>query len=188
MALMRYLHPHLGEITLSESSRARRINLSVKLSGEVRLSFPRGVSMERLLAFLGEQQEWVEQSRKRMAERRAQNPPHTYSKEEIEQLRCQAKAVLPRRVAELAAHFGFRYGRITIRSPRTKWASCTSKGNLSLSLFLMTLPEALRDFVLLHELCHTVHHNHSERFHALLDRCVGGRERELQRALKNYHP
>ena len=50
----------------------------------------------------------------------------------------------------------------------------------------MTLPAHLRDFVLLHELCHTVHHDHSARFHALLNRCVGGREQELNRELKTY--
>jgi predicted metal-dependent hydrolase len=50
----------------------------------------------------------------------------------------------------------------------------------------MTLPEHLRDFVILHELCHTRHHNHSEAFHALLDRCVGGRERELNSELRKW--
>lgn len=180
-------HPLLGEITLSQTPRARRITLSVKPSGSVRLSFPVGVPQQRALDFLESRIEWIVAARKRLAERLAvaqQQPAR--SPEEIEELRRRAKAELPPRVAELAARFGFRYGRVTIRAARTKWGCCTSRNNLSLSLFLMVLPPHLRDFILLHELCHTVHHNHSPRFHALLNRCVAGREQELNRELRQY--
>ena len=79
-----------------------------------------------------------------------------------------------------------KYNKLTIRASRTKWGSCTGTNNISLSLFLMTLPEHLRDFVIVHELCHTVHHDHSPRFHALVDRLVGGNEKALNRELKAF--
>ncbi len=79
-----------------------------------------------------------------------------------------------------------RAWKVTIRAARTKWGSCTGRNDISLSLYLMTLPEHLRDFVIIHELCHTVHHDHSPRFHALVDRLTGGREKALARELKNY--
>mgnify|MGYP003593610842 CR=1 FL=1 len=71
---------------------------------------------------------------------------------------------------------------------RWRWHlwSCTGTNNISLSLFLMTLPEHLRDFVIVHELCHTVHHDHSPKFHALVDRLVGGNEKALNRELKAF--
>lgn len=181
----RLQHPVLGEITLSRTPRARRITLSVKPSGVVRLSFPISVSPQRALAFLDSRLDWVAAARERLAGRIAAAPP-ARTPEEIEELRRRAKAELPPRVAELAELFGFRCGRITIRAARTKWGCCTSRNDLSLSLFLMTLPAHLRDFVLLHELCHTVHHDHSARFHALLNRCVSGREKELNRELKTH--
>lgn len=184
-----FVHPRLGEVTLSQTRRARRISLCVRASGAVRLSFPPGVSQRRALAFLEEKSAWVEAVRERLARRRAGMPPPLPPEEErarVEELRRAAKADLPGRIERLATATGLRYGRVTIRASRSKWGSCSGGNDISLSLFLMTLPGHLRDFVILHELCHTVHHDHSPRFHALLDRLCGGRERELVRELRGY--
>ena len=175
----------IGEVRLVRSSRNRRISLSVRPSGEVRLSYPFGVAERRALAFLESRADWVSQAKKRMAERKADT--RIYTPAEIEELRRAAKATLPAKVEYFARKFGFSYGNVTIRATRTKWGCCTSRNNISLSLFLMTLPEHLQDYVIIHELCHTVHHDHSARFHALADRCLGGREKELQRELRGYH-
>ena len=122
------------------------------------------------------------QMREKVSERAMQGGDYTLA--QIETLRCEAKCVLPAMVERLARQHGFRYGRVTIRATRSKWGCCTSQNNLSLSLYLMTLPTHLQEFVVLHELCHTVHHNHSIEFHALLDKVTGGREKELSRQLK----
>ena len=105
---------------------------------------------------------------------------------ESEMLRRAAKADLPVRIGRIAAETGLRYAKLSIRASRTKWGSCSGRNHISLSLFLMTLPEHLRDYVIVHELCHTVHHDHSPRFHALVDRLVGGREKALSRELRAY--
>lgn len=177
------IHPVIGEITLSSTRRSTRISLSVRPTGKVRLSYPLYVSQRRALEFLEQKIDWVVAAQKRYAER-ATTP--SLSKAEIEELRTQAKASLPQRVAYLAAKHSLRYGRVTIRATRSKWGSCTAEGNISLSLYLMTLPEHLRDYVIIHELCHTVHHNHSPRFHALVNQLTDGRERELAKELRQY--
>lgn len=176
-------HPTLGDITLSCSARARRISLTVKPSGQVRLSFPSYISEARAIAFLEAKAAWVEASRRRMA---ARPKAPTLTGEQIERLRAEAKATLPPRLDMLARHFGLRYGKVTIRAARSKWGSCSWRNNISLSLYLMTLPEHLRDYVMIHELCHTVHHDHSPRFHALVDRLTGGKEKLLARELRSY--
>lgn len=182
-------HPAVGEVTLSPSSRARRVSISVRVSGEVRLTYPQRMSAKRALAFLDAKSDWVLAARERMARKRAALPP-TLSPDEqhahVETLRRQAKVDLPPRIARLSAVTGLKYEKLSIRASRTKWGSCSGENHISLSLYLMTLPEHLRDFVILHELCHTVHHNHSPRFHALLDRLTGGREKELGRELRRY--
>ena len=182
-------HPRLGEVTLSQSLRARGSALGLCGGGGGRVSFPRGVSQRKALAFLESKIVWVECARERLAARQAALLPALPPEQEkarIEELRRAAKADLPGRIERLARQTGLRYAKMTVRAARTKWGSCSGKGNISLSLFLMTLPEHLRDFVIIHELCHTVHHDHSLRFHALVDRLVGGREKLLVRELRSY--
>ena len=177
-----YKHPRLGDVVLRQRWTTSRISLSVKPSGEVRLSYPRLVSSAKALRFLEEKVEWVLQMREKISKSAMQGADYTPA--QIEALRREAKQILPAMVERLARQYGFRYGRVTIRATRSKWGCCTSQNNLSLSLFLMTLPTHLQEFVVLHELCHTVHHNHSAEFHALLNKVTGGREAELSRQLK----
>lgn len=104
---------------------------------------------------------------------------------EVARLRAEAKAFLPGRVAELAASHGFEYGRVAVKHNVSNWGSCSSKKNINLNLNLMRLPEDLRDYVILHELCHLEHMNHGPEFHALLESLCPG-HRELSRRLKDY--
>ncbi len=183
------IHPVLGEIECVRSLRARRVTISVRAAGRVRLTLPRGVAEKQALEFLESKVDWIRAARERIAQRQAALPPKLSpeaQKAYIERLRCAAKDDLPARAARLAAQTGLRYEKLAIRAARTKWGSCSSRNHISLSLFLMTLPEHLRDFVILHELCHTIHHNHSLRFHALLDQLVAGQERALNRELRTY--
>lgn len=103
-----------------------------------------------------------------------------------ETLRAEAHEILPTMVERLSKQHGLSYNGITIKNIRSKWGSCSAVNHLNFSLYLMLLPDELVEMVVLHELCHTVHKNHSAKFHALLDNCLGGRERELNRAIRSY--
>lgn len=102
---------------------------------------------------------------------------------EVERLRVQAKAALPPRLAELAALHGFTYNQVRIKHNSSNWGSCSELGNINLNLNLMRLPEHLRDYVMLHELCHLRYLNHGPEFHALLESVCPG-HRALNRELK----
>ncbi len=104
---------------------------------------------------------------------------------EVKALRVEAKAYLPGRLAELAEMFGFEYNAVRIKHNRSNWGSCSIKGNINLNLNLMCLPEELRDYVMLHELCHLRYLNHGPEFHALLEK-VCPEHRSLQKRLKEY--
>ncbi len=104
---------------------------------------------------------------------------------QVEALRTRAKAELPPRLAELAALHGFSYNRVCIKNNVSNWGSCSVKGNINLNLRLVTLPDELRDYVMLHELCHLREMNHGPRFHALLEQVCPG-HRALARELREY--
>jgi predicted metal-dependent hydrolase len=101
-------------------------------------------------------------------------------------LRYEAKRVLPARLEILAQQHAFRYASVKINNSRTHWGSCTSRKDINLSLSLMVLPEYLVDYVLLHELCHTVEMNHSKRFRSLMDKVTEGKAAVHREELKNY--
>jgi predicted metal-dependent hydrolase len=100
--------------------------------------------------------------------------------------RCEAKQYLPERLSWLANRYGFRYNKVTVRNNRTNWGSCSSANNISLNLNLMKLPDALIDYILLHELTHTVVKNHGSGFYQVLNKLTGGKARELAREIKKY--
>jgi predicted metal-dependent hydrolase len=86
-------------------------------------------------------------------------------------LRSKAKQELPPRLRATAAKYGFSYARASIRSQKSRWGSCSSRGTISLNDQLMFIPEDTVDYLLIHELCHTRHMNHSVRFWQLVESC-----------------
>ena len=104
---------------------------------------------------------------------------------QVEALRAQAKRDLPPRLASLAAQHGFTYNKVFIKNNVSNWGSCSSRKNINLNLRLVTLPQELQDYVMLHELCHLKYLNHGPQFHALLESVCPG-HRELARQMKEY--
>ncbi len=86
-------------------------------------------------------------------------------------LKPKAEAVIPQRLSFLAETHGFHYRRVTIRGQKTRWGSCSSQKNINLNYKLLFLPEEVVDYVLVHELCHTIEMNHSKRFWELVADC-----------------
>ena len=103
-------------------------------------------------------------------------------------LRHEAQRLLPQRLEQLARQFNFSYTAVKINKSRTHWGCCTSKKNINLSLYLMLLPWPLIDYVLLHELCHTIEMSHNERFWQQMDSVTQGKATQLRQELKQYHP
>ncbi len=85
--------------------------------------------------------------------------------DEIHGLADQALQVIPERVKYYAPLVGVTYGKITIRNQKTRWGSCSANGNLNFNCLLMLAPPEVIDSVVVHELCHRKHMNHSREFY-----------------------
>ena len=92
--------------------------------------------------------------------------------EDVQELAKQAKKIIPLRVAYYADILGVNYGRIAIRSQKTRWGSCSAKGNLNFNCLLMLVPEEIMDYVVVHELCHLIELNHSSSFWSEVERIL----------------
>lgn len=102
------------------------------------------------------------------------------------ELRRQAAAILPPRLAAHARRLDLRYHRVTIKNTVSRWGSCSALGNINLSLWLLLLPRELVDYVILHELAHLNELNHGPRFWAEVDRFTQGRSRLLEQQIRQY--
>lgn len=100
--------------------------------------------------------------------------------------RIEAKEYLPQRVDLIANKYGFKYTKLSIKKSKTRWGSCSSKDNINLSIFLMKLPDELIDYIIIHELCHTIHKNHGPKFWEALNHYTNGNAKNLSKEVKQY--
>ena len=117
---------------------------------------------------------------------KTQSRPAPLSEMEIWKLKESAASVLPGKLASVAKKFGFRYQICQIGQSRTAWGSCSVSGKIILSCYLMLLPEKLIEYVLIHELCHTVHPNHSAAFWTLVNKYTAEDMYSLRSELRNF--
>ena len=170
--------PQLGEIIFRKNTKARNYIIRLQ-NGKVKVTVPLFGSYERAKEFL------LENKQKLLQKIQHQS---TSASPEIDEtaLRRKAQLVLPPQLAKLAGIHGFKYSGVKIRKSRSRWGSCSTKGIINLSFYLLLLPEHLIEYVLLHELCHTVQMNHSPAFWATLNQCTHNKARELRRELRKY--
>jgi len=152
------------EYTVIRSKR-KTISLELRQDGLL-VRAPRFATKWQIDRFVKDHELWIEKHREKLEERqRALKDVDRLSDEELKELAKKAKEVIPERVAHYAPLVGVTYGRITIRNQKTRWGSCSAKGNLNFNCLLMLTPPEVIDSVVVHELCHRLQMNHSDRFY-----------------------
>lgn len=177
----------MGEKTI-QIIRSRRRSIAIQILPDLQIVVraPLRMSMRDIRAFVEEKSDWIEKHLELVRERThlwEQSGTTQLSDAEIKGLAELAKRVIPERVAYYAPLVGVDFGRITIRHQKSRWGSCSSKGNLNFNCLLMKLSPELLDYVVVHELCHRKEMNHSPRFWAEVERVLPD-YRELRRKLK----
>ena len=151
-----------------EVIRSNRKTLAMEIKGtKLIVRAPLRATKETIQAFLSENKGWIEKHmEKAKAQQQVVSSMDKLTMDDIRQLADRALKVIPERVRYYAPLVGVTYGRITIRNQRSKWGSCSSKGNLNFNCLLMLAPPEVLDSVVVHELCHRKEMNHSSRFYA----------------------
>lgn len=200
-------YSEIGDVRYVQNRRAKNLSIRINQQGEVRVTIPRYVSKRRAEAFLLSKMSWISaklseinrMSDSRLKFRagdmlnvRGKSIPIVLNRgeEDVEEaiwriLRVEAQAYLPGRVAELAEKYGFKTTGLKIRRMKTRWGSCTRTNSINLNSWLMMLPDYLSDYVILHELVHTRHRDHSQKFWDALDQITLGSSKKLRKELRS---
>jgi predicted metal-dependent hydrolase len=224
----------IGEINYVVSTKARRVNISVRPHKGIRVAVPKRVSFEEAELFVHQKKDWLKEAVKKIqkhenavtffdatTEFRTKHHELKIRPEDLSKIKVtirngiilvcyplqievkheriqkavrmgierawlrEAQVYLPERVEFYARKFQLNYSRVRIKNTKTRWGSCSYQNNINLTLHLMRLPEHLIDYVILHELAHTVVKNHGKQFWLLLQKLTGN-AKGLAREMKNY--
>ena len=148
--------------------RSSRKTVAAQITAEgVVVRAPLRMTDKEIAAFVEKNRDKIEKYLERARTRRESLPDEPpLTTEDIKKLANEALDYIPRRVAHFAPLVGVSYGRITIRNQKSKWGSCSAKGNLNFNCLLMLCPKEVIDSVVVHELCHRKEMNHSKDFYA----------------------
>jgi len=169
-------------------SARRTLSMQINCNGEVTVRAPFHTSDAEIRRFIAEHHTWLEKHlRKAAAAEAAADEDGRLTEEELRALGKEALREIPPRVQYWAERMGVSYRNITIRNQRTRWGSCSTQGNLNFNCLLMLTPPEVRDSVIVHELAHRKHMNHSPAFYAfILEFCPN--YKEYNRWLKQNGP
>lgn len=154
--------------TLRRSTRARALRLSVRPDGAVVVSAPHFLGLAAIERFLAKHAAWV----RRKVEVMRGRSLIRIARSDIRRLKEQARRFVHERCAYYANLYDVSFHKISIRAQKSRWGSCSKNGNLSFNYRLAALPEHLREYIIVHEVCHLVELNHSKRFWALVEKSV----------------
>ena len=147
-------------------SRRRTAAIQITPQGEVIFRAPLNMPRREIERILTERRDWIDRKLSAVREDAAAGRAAPLSQEDLAALARQAKQFLMPLVEQYAARMGVTYGRITIRCQQTRWGSCSSKGNLNFNCLLMLAPRQVVTYVVVHELAHRKHMDHSPAFWA----------------------
>lgn len=145
-------------------SQRRTLSIQITPEGELVVRAPARLPQREIDRFLEEKAAWIEKTMEKVRAANQAGEEAPLRAENIQALARQAAKALPPRVAAYAQRMQVTYGRITIRSQTGRWGSCSSAGNLNFNCLLMLAPESVQDYVIVHELSHRLHMDHSAAF------------------------
>jgi len=173
----------IGEVTFVRSRKAKYVNISVRPFNSIRVAVPFGVPIAVAKEIAEIKSGWIKNQILKMEKTELEYYDLIQNQEPINI--TDAKNKIISRTNELSRKHNIPFNKIFIRHQKTLWGSCSLKKNISLNIKIAGLPDNLMEYIILHELVHIRHHNHSKKYWQELERIVGN-ARSLDKHLDNY--
>ena len=161
----------------------RNIRLSINSSGEIALSAPWWVSSRRAEKMLFEKSDWVLEKLENFKKRQSDSLFRPIKKEEYQKIKKAAEKLAREKLEKFNAFYGFHYGKVSIRNQKSRWGSCSEKGNLNFNCRIVYIPDHWIDYLVVHELCHLKEFNHSKNFWNLVAKTIPD-WKEIKKAMR----
>lgn len=150
-------------------SKRKSVAIQIRPDGQVIVRAPYGCPRSFINSFIHQKADWIVKhsaENKQRYEKQVQLKKDRPTLSDAQRKRYieTARSIFTQKAAYYARLIGVTYGRISIREQKTRWGSCSSKGNLNFNCLLMLTPPEVIDYVVVHELCHRKEMNHSGRF------------------------
>ena len=173
------------DYTLKISKRSRRMRLAVYCDGSLVVTTPKNINLGIVERFIIEKSQWI---LNKISYFKSSNqiffPKST--KANYLKHRDNAKEIAKRKIEQFNKVYNYKFNRICIKNQKTRWGSCSSKGNLNFNYKIALLPDKMADYIIVHELCHLYEFNHSKNFWNLVARAIPD-YREIRKEFKrNY--
>lgn len=165
------LHDRKVSYTLRVSKRAQRLRLAVYCDGAFVVTAPRSLEFNLVEKFIIKKSQWVLDKIDYFSSF-TNSLKVKNTKAEFLKYRHQAQVLAEKKVAKFNKIYGFKYHQINIKNQKTRWGSCSKKGNLNFNYKIALLPEKLAEYVVVHELCHLGQFNHSQKFWNLVAKAM----------------
>ena len=159
--------------TIIKKSKRKTIQIEINENLDIIVRAPNRMSKSSIQRFIDDHSEWIDKHMELMRKKLSEEKNvRKLSLIEFNELVNSARTVIPARVRYYAELIGVDYGRVTVRNQKTRWGSCSTKGNLNFNVALMRAPIEVLDYVVVHELCHRIEMNHSKRFWSEVERVM----------------
>lgn len=169
--------------TLKMSARTKHLRFTLHPDGRFVVSAPARMSLKKIEMYLIQKTDWILKKCKEIRARAPVVRSAKQSKAHFLKHKAAALELAKKKVAHFNQLYQFTFQKITIKNQKTRWGSCSKKGNLNFNYKIALLPEVLVDYIVVHELCHLGAFNHSKKFWNLVARVVPN-YKELRKKLK----
>ncbi|XLQ20458.1 MAG: M48 family metallopeptidase [Candidatus Moraniibacteriota bacterium] len=164
--------------TLKKRKYQRQINFIIHQDGSLIVTAPKMCNKSFIEKALVKNGDWI------IAQIGNKNNNITIDKSVVKHMKKACRPIIESKLLQFNSYYNFKYNRVSIRHQKTRWGSCSSYGNLNFNCKLMCISNELRDYVVVHELCHLAQMNHSKQFWQLVEKTIPN-HKELRRELKN---
>ena len=159
------------DYTLIYSDR-RTLSAKITRSGKLEVRAPKNMSESTVRDFLSSKSEWIKKHLAEYEDRPARFDLDSYDKKEIAELKKKTRAMVEEFIALYAPVLRVTPTAVRINTAKGRFGSCSGKNSLNFSCFLSLYPERAVEYVVVHELCHIIEHNHSSRFYSHIKRVM----------------